>query len=196
MSQITRSSLTEPAFFALIAGREERWELIGGEPVMMAPTPQRHRDLVANILASLHRQLRGTGCRPTCSRTGVRTGAGTIRYPDLVVDCRHRHDHEMCATTPVVVCEVLSSSRNPFDTHLRVSEYRTVPDIGCVILVDPEVPRAIIHRREGPGWRDRICAGPDQVVEISEIGAVLALGDVYAGLEFSHRVDGIRGSRC
>lgn len=196
MSQITRSSLTEPAFFALIAEREERWELIDGQPVMMAPTTQRHRDLVANVLATLHGQLRGTGCRPTCSRTGVRTGAGTIRYPDLVVDCGHRHDHEMCATTPVVVCEVLSSSRNPFDTQLRVSEYRTVPDIACVILVDPEVPRAIIHRRDGAGWRDHLHAGLDQIVDLPEIGAGLALREVYVGLEVSHTHEGPRRRPC
>lgn len=196
MSQITRNSLTEPNFFALIAGREERWELVGGEPMIMAPTTQRHRDLVANILASLHRQLRGTGCRATCSRKGIRTGETTIRYPDLVVDCGPRVDQAMCATGPVLVIEVLSPAGGPFDTHLRVSEYRSVPDIACVLLIDPDTPRAIIHRRDDPGWRDRIYAGADLVVEISEIGAVLALGDVYAGLEFSHRVDGIRGSRC
>jgi hypothetical protein len=34
MSQITRNSLSAPAFFALIAGRDGRWELIDGEPVM------------------------------------------------------------------------------------------------------------------------------------------------------------------
>ena len=147
MSQITRNSLTEPAFFALIAGREERWELIGGEPVMMAPTTQRHANIVANVLATLHGQLRGTVCRPTCAWTGVRTGAGTIRYPDLVVDCGNRHDHEMCATTPVVVCEVLSPARDQFDTHLRVLEYKTHSDIACILLIDPDNPRAILHRR-------------------------------------------------
>lgn len=196
MSQITRSSLTEPAFFTLIARREERWELIGGEPVMMAPTTQRHRDLVANVLATLHGQLRGTGCRPTCSRTGVRTGAGTIRYPDLVVDCGHRHDHEMCATTPIVVCEVLSSSRNPFDTHLRVLEYRAVPDIACILLIDPDEPRAILHRRDDAGWCDHLSIGLDQVVDITEVGATAPLRDVYDGLEFSHRCDKIRGRLC
>ena len=196
MPQITRNSLSAPAFFALIAGREERWELIGGEPVMMAPTTQRHRDLVANVLATLHGQLRGTGCRPTCSRTGVRTGAGTIRYPDLVVDCGHRHDHEMCATTPIVVCEVLSSSRNPFDTHLRVLEYRAVPDIACILLIDPDEPRAILHRRDDAGWCDHLSIGLDQVVDITEVGATAPLRDVYDGLEFSHRCDKIRGRLC
>jgi Uma2 family endonuclease len=196
MSQITRKSLTEPAFFALIAGREERWELIGGEPVMMAPTTQRHANIVANVLATLHGQLRGTVCRPTCSRTGVRTGAGTIRYPDLVVDCGSRDDDGMCATSPILVCEVLSPARDPFGTHLRVSEYRSVPDIACVLLIDPDTPRVIAHVRDGAGWCDRFHAGPDQIVALPKIGAALALCDVYDGLEFSHTVDGIRGSTC
>lgn len=196
MSQITRSSLTEPAFFALIAEREERWELIGGEPMIMAPTTQRHRDLVANILAALHEQLRGTGCRPTCSRTGVRTGEATIRYPDIVVDCGARYDHGMCATSPVLLCEVLSPARDLFDTHQRVSEYRAVPDIACIVLIDPEVPRAIIHRRDGAGWRDYLHAGLDQIVDLPEIGAGLALHEVYVGLEVSHTHEGPRRRPC
>lgn len=196
MSQITRNSLTEPTFFALIAGRDGRWELIDGEPVMMVPTTQHHADIVANILAALHEQLRGTGCRPTCSRTGVRTGEATIRYPDIVVDCGARYDHGMCATSPVLLCEVLSPARDLFDTHQRVCEYRAVPDIACIVLIDPEVPRAIIHRRDGAGWCDHLSIGLDQVVDITEVGATVPLRDVYDGLEFTQPDDTLRGHLC
>ncbi|TDQ54583.1 Uma2 family endonuclease [Phaeovulum veldkampii] len=196
MSQITRNSLTEHNFFALVAGLEGRWELIDGELVMMAPTTQRHANIVANVLATLHGQLRGTGYRPTCSGPSVRTGIGTIRYPDLVVDCGHRHDHEMCATTPVVVCEVLSSSRDQFDTHLRVLEYRAVPDIACILLIDPDEPRAILHRRDDAGWCDHLSIGLDQVVDITEVGATVPLRDVYDGLEFTQPDDTLRGHLC
>jgi Uma2 family endonuclease len=130
-----RRPMTEPEFAAFLQVREERWEMIDGEPVMMVPTTRRHRGIVANILAALHTQLRGTGHRPTCSRTGVRTGAATIRYPVLVVDCGRRDDHGMCATTPVLVIKVLSPSGDPFDTHQRVSEYKTGQDIACILLI-------------------------------------------------------------
>jgi Uma2 family endonuclease len=119
-----RRPMAEPEFAAFLQAREKRRELIDGEPVMMAPTTQRHRDLAANILASLHRQLRGTGCRPTASGIGVQTRITTIRHPDLVVDRGPRDDHGICATSPALVCEVLSPAHDPFDTHLRVSEYR------------------------------------------------------------------------
>lgn len=196
MSQITRNSLSAPAFFALIAERDMRWELIDGEPVMIAPTTLRHANIAANVLAALHEQLCGTGCRPTCSRTGVRTGGATIRYPDVVVDCGAREDHGMCATRPVLLCEVLSPARDPFDTHQRVSEYRAVPDIASVVLIDPHARRAIIHRRDSAGWRDDLHAGLDQIVDIQEIGGGVALSDVYAGLEVSHTHEGPRRRPC
>ena len=188
--------MTEPEFAAFLQARENRWELLNGQPVMMAPTTQRHANLVANILVSLHRQLRGTGCRPTCARTGVRTGETTIRYPDLVVDRGPRVDLAMCATAPILVCEVLSSSRDPFDTHLRVCEYRTGPDTDYILLVDPEAPRIIVHSREASRWRDRLYVGPDKRVEIPGIGASLSLRDVYDACEFDQPDANLRGRSC
>ena len=163
---------------------------------MMDRTTQHHQLIIANTLAALHHQLRGTGCRPTCSRTGVRTGEATIRVPDLVVDCGPREDQAICATGPVLVCEVLSQSRDPFDTHVRVLEYKTHSDIACILLIDPDAPRIIMHQRDGAGWRDRLYAGPDQIMDISEVGAALVLGDVYDGCEFDHPEIKIWGRPC
>jgi Uma2 family endonuclease len=188
--------MTETEFAAFLQARDERWELVDGAPIMMVRITQRHADIVANILAALHKQLRGTGFRATCSRTGVRTGKMTIRYPDLVVDRGPRADQDVCATAPILVCEVLSPSRDPFDTHQRVSEYRTSQNIACIILIDPEATRAIIHRRDGAGWRNHLHVGLDQIVALPEIGAVLALRGVYVGLEVSHTFDGSRERPC
>lgn len=190
------TGMTETEFAAFLLARDERWELLDGAPIMMVRTTQRHRDLVANILASLHGQLRGTRCRATCARTGVRTGAGTIRHPDLVVDRGPRDDHGMCATTPVLVVEVLSSARDPFDTHLRVIEYKTHSDIACILLIDPDNPRAILHRRDDAGWCDHLSIRLDQIVDITEVGATVTLRDVYDGLEFTQPDDTLRGHLC
>lgn len=188
--------MTEPEIAAFLQARENRWELIDGEPVMMAPTSQRHAYIVANILCALYAQRGGTRCRPTCARTGVRTGEATIRYPDIVVDCGARDDHKTCATTPVLVIEVVSPARDRFDSHLRVSDYKAHPDIAYIILIDPDAPRAITHRRDGAGWRDHLHAGLDQIVDIPEIGAGLALHEVYVGLEVSHTHAGPRRRPC
>jgi hypothetical protein len=135
-----RRPMIEPEFAAFLRAREERWELIGGEPVMMAPTTQRHANIVANILATIHRQLRGTRCRPTYSKTGVRTGAGTIRFPDLVVDCGPREDQAMCATAPVLACDVLIALG-----------YATDAPRGARLLPSPVPPNVL------PRWDDACC---------------------------------------
>lgn len=128
MSQITRNSLLAPAFFALSASREARSELIDDQTVMTASTTLRHWGLVANIQASLHGQLRGTGCQPTCSKTGVQTKETTIRTWSWTVDperiricarpawfsclrsCRPRHIEDVRASqlvspTTLLLCE-------------------------------------------------------------------------------------------
>lgn len=190
------TDMTETEFAAFLQARDERWELLDGAPIMMVRTTQRHRDIVTNILAALHTQLRGTRCRPTCSRTGVRTGAGTIRYPDLVVDCGSRDDDEMRATSPVLVCEVLSPARDPFDTHLRVLEYKTHSDIACILLINPDAPGAILHRRDDAGWHDSLYDGLKQIVEFPGIGAAVPLRDVYDGCEFNQPDANLRGRPC
>jgi Uma2 family endonuclease len=188
--------MTEPEFATFLQARENRWELLNGQPVMMAPTTQRHANIVANTLASLHRQLRGTGCRPTCSRTGVRTGEATIRVPDLVVDYGQREDQAVCATGPILVCEVLSQSRGAFDTHLRVLEYKTHSDITCVLLINPDAPGAILQWRDDAGWHDRLYNRLDQIVEFPRIGAAVPLRDVYDGCEFDQPDANLRGRPC
>jgi Uma2 family endonuclease len=191
-----RRPMTEPEFASFLQAHEERWELVDGAPIMVVRTTQRHRDIIANILAALHSQLRGTGYRPTCSRTGVRTGETTIRYPDLVVDCGPRVDQAMCATAPALVIEVLSPAHDPFDTHLRVLEYKTHTDIAFILQIDPDAPRIIMLQRDGAGWRDRLYAGPDQIVDISGGAAALVLRDVYDGCEFTQPDDTLRGRLC
>lgn len=193
---LSNRPMTEPEFATFLQARENRWELLNGQPVMMAPTTQRHANIVANTLASLHRQLRGTGCRPTCSRTGVRTGEATIRVPDLVVDYGQREDQAVCATGPILVCEVLSQSRGAFDTHLRVLEYKTHSDIACVLLINPDAPGAILQWRDDAGWHDRLYNRLDQIVEFPRIGAAVPLRDVYDGCEFDQPDANLRGRPC
>lgn len=55
--------------------------------VSRALTTKHHRNIAANILRKLNRQLLEIGSRPNFSNTGVGTSTPTIRFADLVVDC-------------------------------------------------------------------------------------------------------------
>lgn len=184
MPQPAVAYMTEDEFFEFVQIRDEKWELIEGAPVMMAGANQRHQDIAANTLTSLHVQLRGKRCRPTAADTGVATSNGTIRYPDVVVDCGKRDDQAMHATAPTLVIEVLSPSTRGFDSHKKVLEYKSHPDIRYILLIDTNNACSLLHFRDGEGWWEKMYNDIDDNIDFPEIGASLALSDVYEGLEF------------
>lgn len=184
MPHPSSENMTEEEFFDFVETQDERWELVEGEAVMMAGTNQRHRDIRANTLTSLHTQLRGKPCRTTAADTGVSTSTGTVRYPDVVVDCGRRDDQSMLATEPTVVIEALSPSTRSFDSHRKVREYKSKPEIAYILLIDTNNACVLLHYRDGEGWGETMFDAPDDVIELPEIGATLALSDIYYELKF------------
>jgi len=187
MAEPARVFVSGDEFFAFVKEAEGRWELVDGEMTMMAGANQRRQDIAANTLASLHAQLRGGKCRPTAADTAVAIN-GNIRYPDVVVDWGRRDDQALKATTPTLVIEVLSQSTRLFDSHKKLNEYKSHPDIEYVVLIDTDSARALLHYRDGDVWRERVYQNMQDVIEFPGLGASLALSDVYFGLEFKTRL--------
>jgi len=184
MPRLAASFMSEEDFFDFIRTRDERWELIGGVAVIAACASQRHRDAAANTLTSLHTQLRGKRCRPTAAGTGVFISPGTVRYPDVVVDCGRREDHAMLATEPTVVIDVFSPSTRDFDSHRKVLDYKSSEQIASILLIDTMSACVLLHRRHAKGWSEKMYDALDDVIDLPKIGARLVLSDIYYGLEF------------
>lgn len=178
-----RAFLSQDEFFARVETLEGRYELVDGEMTKRAAANQRHQDIAANILAALHGQLRGGKCRPTAADTAV-VAKDNVRYPDIVVDCGKRDDRALRATTPTLVVEVLSQSTKTFDSHKKLNEYKSHPDMRFVLLVDTDSARVLQHYRVGDIWREQAFDRLDDVIELADIGAKLALADVYFGVDF------------
>ncbi|WP_245239697.1 hypothetical protein [Methylobacterium variabile] len=54
-------------------------------------------------------------------------------------------------------------------------------------------PVALLYRREAEGWQPELFEGLEAVIALPEIGARLALAEIYDGLTFAPRVtDAIR----
>jgi len=178
------SCMSEEDFFNFLRTQDKKWELIRGKAVILAGRNQRHRDITANTLTSLYAQLREKRCRATAVDTGICTSQGTVRYPDVVVDCGLRDDQAMLATEPAVVIDVLSPSTNDFDSHRKVLEYKAKPEIAHILLIDTNDVGALLHYRDADGWCETMYASVDDVIGLPKIGATLRLRDVYFGLEF------------
>jgi Uma2 family endonuclease len=184
MPTAARKTMTASEFFPWAIQQEHRHELVDGEPRLMAGADLRHDRMVLNAVVSLGTQLRGRKCRPFTADVAVRIPSGNIRYPDCGVDRGPFVGDSMAAIEPTLVLEVLSPSTRAFDRTRKIEEYKTVPTLRYILLIDPDGPRAIVHRRDAANaWSTAIETASDAILQLPEIGAQLPLADLYEGVE-------------
>ena len=148
-----------------------RYELVDGTPYAMAGAKRRHDRIAMNLHAALVGHLRGHRCVPFSSDTAVRIPAGNIRRPDAGIDCGRYEDDALAADAPYRVVEVLSPTTRNLDMFQKLEEYKTVPSIGHVVLIDPDVAGAIQwSRTAGDAWQYVTVDGLDSTIRLPEIG--------------------------
>ncbi len=176
---------TEAGFFHWLERQEGRHDLVDGAPRAMVGATQRHDFVTTNLILALGNRLRGTGCRTGTSDTAIRIPGGNIRYPDAAVDCGRFDEASRAATEPALVAEVLSPSTADFDQIEKLEEYRRVPTLRHILLVDPEQPRILLHTRDAAGqWSAATHAGLAAEVPLTALGIALPLAELYEGLTF------------
>lgn len=159
-------------------------ELIEGVIFMMAGAATQHNLVSGNVFATLRNKLRGTGCRPYGSDQAVRTGDGTIRYPDVSVFCGERafpdDSRQLLLGEPTVVVEVLSPSTAQNDGHEKLPEYCALEAMKCVILIAPDGERIRkVERSADGGWTDRWLRA-DELLSIDVLDIELDRADIFA----------------
>lgn len=176
-------------FFSWQEQQPERYELVGGAPVrLMAGARNVHDDIVVNLVAEFRTRLRGTPCRPFTGDGSVETLPGQIRRPDLGVDCGPRDPDGLSAAEPRFVVEVLPPSTRDFEAFGKLEEYKTLPSLAAILLVEPNAPEIALWHRDADGvWQRRFVTGLDGTIDLPEFGMTLALADVYDGVAFPAR---------
>jgi Uma2 family endonuclease len=181
MSQSALGRWTEAEFFAWHDGQEEPHEFVDGFPQAMTRGNDRHTRIVINAFQAFVERLGGGPCWPSPFETGVRIPAnGNIRYPDLTVDCGPYRPDERVAAEPVLVLEVLSRYTRALDQTRKVEEYRTVPGLACILLLDPDAKRAhLFSRAEDGSWQWQVIEDATAELALSALGIALSLDACY-----------------
>jgi Uma2 family endonuclease len=123
MNERARKRLTVDEFYAWASERQDgKYELIDGEPVMMAGANRRHDRITANALRFFGNHLDGHRCQPFTSDTYIRIPAGNRRQADMGVDCGHPEDTSLEADDPQFVVEILSPTTRTFDRNDKLEE--------------------------------------------------------------------------
>ncbi len=180
---VTRMSAEE--FLEWGLHQELRYELVDGVAVAMAGAKQRHDRIVAAALGMLYNMLRGHECRHFTADIAVRIPAGNIRRPDAGIDRGLPDDDATTAAEPLLALEVLSPSTRDFDMFGKLEEYKTVPTLVHIVIVDPDKPQ-VFHWSRSPNepWRHVLLEGLEAVIQLPEVDGTIALASLYEGLTF------------
>jgi Uma2 family endonuclease len=140
---------------------ERRYELIDGLAYAMAPAPSRqHQQVVGELFAQIHAQLRGHRCAVYVAPFDVRLPRGneadatidTVVQPDIAVFCdRSRLDDRGARGAPDWVVEVLAPATASHDQLLKRDLYER-HGVGEYWLVHPTDRLVTVYRLQAGAY--------------------------------------------
>ena len=188
MSSQTKVFYTPEEYLTLERQAEYKSEYFNGEIFAMTGASRRHNLVAANVLASLHGQLRKRPCEVYSSDMRVKVSpAGLYTYPDVVVVCGEPlfdDKHKDTLLNPTVLVEVLSKSTASYDRGEKFAHYRKLDSLAEYLVVAQDKYH-VEHYTRQPGNRWLLSETDDiqKIIHLSSIECDLALADIYDKVE-------------
>lgn len=194
MPEAASKRMVPDEFYAWLRTQDRRHELIDGVPILMAGANRRHDRITINALTTFDRHLGAGPCQTFSADTFVRIPAGNRRQADMGVDCGRPDEASLEADEPTLVLEVLSPTTRAFDQNDKLEEYKTVPSLRYVLLVDPDAPQVRLYRRaDAERWFTERATGLHASIGLPLFAMDLRLTDLYARIEFRPRLSVVGG---
>jgi Uma2 family endonuclease len=166
-------------------GTDTRYELLGGCPVAMAPPAIAHGILALRLGARIDAALRS---RSPCfgqSEAGIARPDrnDTCYIADLAVTCTPPERGQQLLQDPLLIVEILSPGTALYDRQTKVSDYRRIPSVQEILLIDSASIFAEVLRREGDRWITEVVRGSQATLSLASIGLTAAMSELYEGIE-------------
>ena len=177
--------LSAADFLAWDATQTTRHEFVRGEVFAMAGAGERHVTVALNVAMALRQHLAGTPCRTFITDMKLRVeAADAFFYPDVMVTCSPRDaEQSHVKSEPVLLVEVLSPATAAFDRGDKFAAYRSLASLREVLLVDPDLRRCDLFRRQavdgGEAWVLHPTA-PGEGVELVSVGLAVTADALWA----------------
>ncbi len=174
--------LNEFMAFLEMRPKEERWHLIEGFAVMMAPPSLAHQRIALNLCELLNREFVAQ------RRDLYAYHEIAIRLPDVinfqpepdVVVASGMASYESFAENFELVAEILSPSNSRAQIETKLRRYREASHNLYVLVIEPREYSVEIYARSR-GWEPVSRKRPDDRIELPEFGLRCAVGDLYRG---------------
>jgi Uma2 family endonuclease len=171
-------------FMAFIAPRpkEERWHLIEGIAVMMAPPSVAHQRIASNLCNLLNRGFEAQRQDLFAYQEIAVRVPGVANFqpePDVVV-APAPASYDLFVEDFRLVAEILSPSNTRSEVELKLRRYREAATNVYVLLIEPRDFHVEIHARSRD-WQVVVLKRREDCIELSELGLSCAVEEIYRG---------------
>ena len=184
--------MSEPAFRYMTVdefldwedGTDTRYELIGGLVVAMAPPAAAHGRLAAALIVAIESALRSRRPCAAYSEAGIlRLDRNDTCYvADIAVSCAALQPDDRLIRDPILIVEIMSPSTARSDLQNKSSDYRRIPSVQEILLIDSTSIFAEVLRREGDQWISEIVQGAAASLSLRSVALNVPMSELYDGI--------------
>jgi Uma2 family endonuclease len=120
----------------------------------------------------------------------------TFYVADIAVTWDPPRPDDQLIRNPILVVEILSPSTANFDRNTKVPDYRRIPSVTEILLLDSANVFAEILRREGDRWITEIVQGPAATLSLNSVLLTISMAELYEGLPLPETPRRQRGASC
>lgn len=178
--------LTTHEFLEWDSGDDHRYELINGVPVAMAAPSAAHQILAVNFGYYLKDTLRNRSPCNARSEAPIEVlNRNDCHVADIAVTCAPHKPGQRLTPEPLVIIEILSPSTENRDRKVKVPDYRAIPSVQEIVLVDQQELYCEVHRRLPDGrWLTDLLRQADARLRLESIDFDQPLSALYADISF------------
>lgn len=163
---------------------DHKSEYLDGTIIAMVGTSRIHNLIVWNVLASLHRQMRGRACEAYGNDMRVKVSpTGLYTYPDVAALCgavQLEDAHQDTLLNPSTIIEVLSPSTEAYDRGAKFAHYRALTSLKEYVLIAQDSPHIELYERQPDNrWLLTAVEGLKASVAMPSINCLFTLAEVY-----------------
>jgi Uma2 family endonuclease len=133
---------------------EGRHEFMDGRIYAMSGASRKHNEICLDLASALQAHLRGGPCRTCIEAVKVRIAddiGEAYYYPDVFVACEPGDDDSHVVQNPKLIIEVLSDSTSRIDRTDKLTNYKRIPTVEEIVLIEQEWPEIVVFAAPSAG---------------------------------------------
>jgi Uma2 family endonuclease len=158
-----------------------RHEFVDGRVYAMSGASRRHNEICGDLYSALKGHLRGGPCRTYIEAVKVQIAddiGEAYYYPDVFVACVPGDDDSHVVHNPRLIVEVLSESTSRIDRTDKLTNYKRIPTVEEIVLIEQDWPEILVFRRS-ERWRRNLFTQFETIIRLDSIGYEAPLSAFY-----------------